>query len=290
MRYVELNEDTQGIIVACAIDGFVSLEACGRGSKPYNYARVTHGFSDRTVYTFMPLHKGDFIAAAWIREPKHDVSSRQSVLVLNTSFQRTCTFGHYVPTEREHRYRFEPLLKQNAYRITGFCYNDDAVLFSGRLKIGVTYEGKAIGSLTTPPLQAAYTMPKPWIPQWWASSPSLAGASKRRGWNVSSASLARANHVRMFVNNKKSHKPTMGMLLSYEDHQESLGQYRFDCDVEDYDLTGPMCFFSGETILGPYIKIICNSEEKPGWTEIPRAAKLVWWFTDVCSQLDVLTM
>ncbi|KAJ5060964.1 hypothetical protein PSV09DRAFT_2381378 [Bipolaris maydis] len=259
MRYVELNDDTQGIIVGCGLEGFMNLETYGHSGKPHNYARTRGKTPERMTYICFPLSHGESLLLHGF---------------VNTSFERTCTFGYYVPREHEHRHRYEPLVIQNAYRITGFCYSNKLSVSTLQTKIGVTHEEKPIGPLTNPPCQDEYTIPNHWIPQWYVSSACLSGVT----------------HVRMFVNNKESHKPTMGMLLSYENHQESLGQYRFDCDVEDYDLTEPMYFFSGDTQIGPYIKVICNGEEKPDWTEIPRTAKLVWWFTAACSWLDVLPM
>ncbi|XP_014550746.1 hypothetical protein COCVIDRAFT_31588 [Bipolaris victoriae FI3] len=275
MRYVGLNDDTQGIIVGCGHEGFVHLETYGHSGKPYNYSQTWSAFPDRVAYICFPLSKGEVITAAWIRELDNDLSIRQPALVVNTSLERTCTFGNYVPRENEHLYRYEPLVKQNAYRITGFCYNNKTTGSSLQTKIGITHKEKPVGPLPSPPRQAAYTLPNHWIPQWYVSSACLSGVT----------------HVRMFINNKTSHKPTVGMLLSYENHQISLGQYRFDCDEEDFDLTGPMYFFCGDMELRPYVKVICNDgeEKKPDWKEIPRTARLVWWFTAICSQLDVLT-
>ncbi|EUC46163.1 hypothetical protein COCMIDRAFT_36123 [Bipolaris oryzae ATCC 44560] len=273
MRYVELNDDIQGIIVGCCIDGFASLETYDGSGKPHSSARAMDKFSTRTTYIRFPLAQGEFITAAWIREPTDNSSFRQSILVLSTSFQRTCTFGHYVPREDESRYRYEPLVEHNTHQITGFCYNDNGNSSSRQKYIGVTHDEKPIEPLPDPPWQAAFTPPNHWIPQWFMSSACLAGAIR----------------VQTFVNNKESHRPTMGMLLSYESHQESIGQYRFDWDVEDLDVTAPMYFFSGDTKFGPYVKVICNGEEKPDWKKIPRTARLVWWFTAVCSDLDVLT-
>lgn len=190
---------------------------------------------------------------------------------MSTCFQRTCTSGPYVPRECQQEYRYEALVEQSAHRITGFCYNDKGGLPSSQAKIGVTYEEKPMGPLSNPPFQAAYTLPNSRIPQWFVSSACLAGAL----------------HVRLFVDTKQPHTPTMGMLLTYGNRQESLGQCRFDCDVEDYDLTGPIYFSSGETEFGPYTNITCNSVKEQGWREIPPTAKLVWWFTATCSQLDV---
>jgi hypothetical protein len=192
---------------------------------------------------------------------------------LNTSSQRTCTFGPYVPAERQDQYRYKPLLEQNAHQITGFCYNDEGILSSGQTRIGVTYEEKRIGPLSDQPFQASHALPNSPITQWYMSSAPITGVV----------------HVRLFVDTNKSHKPTVGMLLSYSDRQESLGQYGSDYDVEGFELKRSMYFSSGETELGPYTKIACNSEKGQGWREIPPTAEVVWWFTADCSQLDVRT-
>ena len=190
---------------------------------------------------------------------------------LSTSLQRTCTFGPCVPREYQDQYQYQPLVRHNAHRVTGFCYNDKGGLFLGQNRIGVLYEDESLGMLPDPPSQITHALPNSRIPQWFKSSGSLAGVS----------------HIRLCVDNKKSHKPTVGMLLLYANRQESLGQWRYDCDVDDFELTGPVYFFSGETKTGPYTKVVCNREMGEGWNEITRTAGVVWWFTPDCSHIEL---
>lgn len=96
------------------------------------------------------------------------------------------------------------------------------------------------------------------------------------------------DRIRLYTDNEKPHKPTVGILLIYEDHEELLGQFGYDHDVENYELTGPLYFFSGQTQIGPYTKVVYNRETGEGWVMIPRNAELVWWFTPGCSVLEII--
>lgn len=190
---------------------------------------------------------------------------------LSTSLQRTCTFGVCVPRERQDKYRHRPLVKHNAHRVTGFCYNDKGWLFSGQNRIGVIHEDESLGMLPDPPSHITHAPPNSRIPQWFKSS----------------GSLTRVSHIRLCVDNTKPHKPTVGMLLLYANRQEWLGQWRHDCDVDDFELTGPVYFLSGEAKTGPYTKVVCNREMGEGWNEITRTVEVVWWFTPNCSHIEL---
>lgn len=101
--------------------------------------------------------------------------------------------------------------------------------------------------------------------------------------------MAGVSRIRLYTDNEEPHKPTVGMLLVYEDHQEMLGQFGYhDHHIEEHDLTGPLYFFAGKTQMGPYIKVACNREMGQGWVMIPQHAELVWWFTAYCSVLDII--
>ena len=190
---------------------------------------------------------------------------------ISTSSHRTCTFGPYVPLERQNEYQYQLLATHNA-RITGFCINEKGVLSSEQMRVGVTQEDKLLESLPAIPLQASHILPHSSIPQWFQSCGTMTGVTR----------------VQLYTDNTKPHQPTIGMLLVYTDHEEWLGHLRYDCDMENLELTGPMYFFSGETEMGPYTKIVCNKEMGEDWSMVPRTAEIVWWFTPCCSYLDIV--
>lgn len=143
------------------------------------------------------------------------------------------------------------------------------------MKIGVTHENGPMVPLSDPPLQATHILPPSPIPQWFQSSGVMTGV----------------NHIQLYTDNKKPHKPTVGMLLIYTDHEESLGQLGYGCDVELFELTGShtMYYFSGQTEMGPYTRIVCNREMGEGWSIVPRTAEIVWWFTPRCSYVEIIS-
>lgn len=96
------------------------------------------------------------------------------------------------------------------------------------------------------------------------------------------------DHIQLYTDNNKPHKPTIGMLLIYTNHKESLGHLGYECDVESFELTGPLYFSSGQTKMGPYTKVVCNKEMGEGWSMVPRTAGVVWWFTSSCSHLEIV--
>lgn len=81
---MELNNDTRGVIVGCNINGFVSLETYGHGGKPHHYAQRRDVAPKLTAYICLPLAKGEFITAAWIRELNNAISIREPVLVVSS--------------------------------------------------------------------------------------------------------------------------------------------------------------------------------------------------------------
>ncbi|RMZ72815.1 hypothetical protein GMOD_00009865 [Pyrenophora seminiperda CCB06] len=273
MRYVQMNSKVRGIIACCSPDGIVSLDACEHSGKPDICKQTDIYMSEHILCIFFPLAEGEMITGAWLREEKHFIS-RELILVLNTSSQRTRTFGPYFRPERQHQYRYQPLLEKNAYQITGFCYNDRGCYSSAQRRFGVTSADEPLGTLPDEPFQATHTLPNLPILYWFKSSGSFTGVS----------------HVRLCVDTKKPHEPTVGMLLLYEDRQESLGQWRYDCEIRDYELNGRMYFFPGETKSGPYTKISCNDEMKDGWIEIPQTAEVLWWFKSNCSRLEIVSV
>lgn len=76
---------------------------------------------------------------------------RSDVGQTSTSSQRTCTFGPYIPLERQNEYRHQTLVTRNA-RITGFCFNDKGVLSPEQVRIGVTQEDESLESLESLPI------------------------------------------------------------------------------------------------------------------------------------------
>jgi hypothetical protein len=96
-------------------------------------------------------------------------------------------------------------------------------------------------------------------------------------WFYSSASLDGVGQIRLCMDKQKVHVPCIGVLLIYADHEESLGQWRYDRDIENIVLSGPIYLFSGKAAAGPYVKVVGNIEqEEEGWREITRTDRILW--------------
>ncbi|EOA80774.1 uncharacterized protein SETTUDRAFT_35693 [Exserohilum turcica Et28A] len=172
---------------------------------------------------------------------------------------------------RTDKYQYHALVSDDN-RVTGLCYNDKGILSSEQMRIGVTQEKVQLQFATQQPFHTTHTPPISPIPQWFQCS----------------ATMTEVNRIRLYTDNKKPQKPTVGMLLIYETREELLGQFGYDHDIEDYELTGPVYYFSGNTQTGPCTKVVCNREMGEGWIKLPQNAELVWWFRFDCSVLEII--
>ncbi|PVH95625.1 hypothetical protein DM02DRAFT_659961 [Periconia macrospinosa] len=67
MRYVEIRNDTQGIIVSCAHDGIISISTHARSRKPI-FDEEEGVNPNYAVRIYFPLAKNEIILSAWVRE------------------------------------------------------------------------------------------------------------------------------------------------------------------------------------------------------------------------------
>jgi hypothetical protein len=64
MRYVELDNDTRGITIACEDRGIVSIHA----QSPNQTIEIYEEKASGVVWVYFPLAKKEAIVAGWIRE------------------------------------------------------------------------------------------------------------------------------------------------------------------------------------------------------------------------------
>ncbi|KAF2185280.1 hypothetical protein K469DRAFT_779146 [Zopfia rhizophila CBS 207.26] len=276
MRYVGLDNDTRGITVSCNIRGIVSIHAHTRGETVQFYEIIEAKVLGAITWVYFPLAEKETITAGWVREVDTPLNDRQPALVLRTSLYRTCIFGPYVPQDRRHIYRFQPLGNLSASP-TGVCYNDMGIASASHFRLGLTYDVQGTNDwvLSDPHSGDMDSPPDSTIPQWFYSSASLDGAIQ----------------IRLCVDKQKQHVPCIGILLVYVDHEESLGQWRYDRDIEDMVLPAPIYVFSGnDSTAGPYVRVVGSREQEGGdWREITGTDRIVWWFTSECSIVVIRT-
>lgn len=83
------------------------------------------------------------------------------------------------------------------------------------------------------------------------------------GWHDSSAPLDGVRCIRVCIDREKPHHPCIGVVLTYSEppHQEAIGQWRFDRDIEEILVEGPIYICTVTTGTGSYVTNITS--EKP---------------------------
>lgn len=67
MRYVELGNDIQGVIVWCTVSGIISIDTYTGNSK-WRRSRDESRYPRHSVCIFFPLTKNEDVVSAWVRE------------------------------------------------------------------------------------------------------------------------------------------------------------------------------------------------------------------------------
>lgn len=297
MNYVSLEDDgIYGITVSWSLRGTVSIHAHKQGKWPDIYKETEEKTPASIAWIYFPLAEKETITAGWIREIATTVPDRQPALVvstcgrpflaaaaeaatvlthtmqLRTSSHRTCVFGPYVPQTERHRYRFHAL-NTTSSPPSGICYTNLGMESKSHFKLGLHHavHGTMDGITAEPSREdATAPLPRSAIPQWFRSCAPLVGAVR----------------ARLCVDRQKQHAPCIGMLVTYEDREMALGQWRFDKDIRDVHLRS-LVLQHGRTAAGPYVRIAGSRESEGEYYEFSGTEWITWWFTAECGMLQL---
>ncbi|OCL07914.1 hypothetical protein AOQ84DRAFT_294199 [Glonium stellatum] len=264
--------------MSCEDRGIVSIHAYSPGQRVDFYEEVEDKTSTALVWIYFPLSKskGETITAGWVRELNTSINDRR-LAILSTSHQRNRAFGPYIPANYRDAYRFHLIGKEPGFPVTGICYNDMGIASRTQFKFCLLHGAAKTDSYEDVDPQSSFgsirNLPESPIQLWFCSSASLDGVEQ----------------VRVCVDDRKEHLPCVGMLLIYANHEESLGQWRNDRHIEDIKLSGSICISTGNAEAGPYVRAIANHKEgtDKGWREITLMGTIIWWFTPMCSHVDI---
>ncbi|KAF2179339.1 hypothetical protein K469DRAFT_596219, partial [Zopfia rhizophila CBS 207.26] len=160
---------------------------------------------------------------------------------------------------------------------TGVYYNNIEIASASHFRLNLTYNIQEMNDWVLSNLYSGdiNSPPNSIIPQWFYSSALLDGAIQ----------------IRLCIDKQKQHVPCIGILLVYVDHEESLGQWRYDRDIEDIVLLALIYVFSSnDSTAGPYVRVVGSREQEEGdWREITGTDRIVWWFTSECSIVVIRT-
>jgi hypothetical protein len=84
MRYVELDNDTRGITIACEDRGIMSIHAQSPDQTIEIYEEIEEKASG-VVWVYFPLAKKETIVAGWIREVNTSPNNRRPALIISQS-------------------------------------------------------------------------------------------------------------------------------------------------------------------------------------------------------------
>lgn len=84
MRYVELRNDIQGIIVWCTVSGIISINTYTNTSNWRSSGDESRHLRD-AVCIYFPLAKNENVVSAWVRELNDDTNIRCPALIVRQS-------------------------------------------------------------------------------------------------------------------------------------------------------------------------------------------------------------
>ncbi|OCL09030.1 hypothetical protein AOQ84DRAFT_339513 [Glonium stellatum] len=273
MRYVKLDDSTSGVTLSCKSGGTVSIHTHSKlfGQNAEFYEGIESKVSKGLVWIYFPLAPEETIAAGWIRELSSTLNDRRPVIVISTSQQRTRSFGPYVHLDCRSYYRFQSLGSQIGHRVTGFCYNDMGIAASTRFQFTLGHaSGKTTRCMNLKPSFGPIA--------------NIVECSAILDWFYSYALLEGVTCIRVCP-----HRPCIGVILVYSGREETLGQWRFDRDIEKITPSGPIYLCMDKTEIGPFVKGIVGEKpsEEGDWREINVTDTISWWFTSECSQVVI---
>lgn len=257
-------------------------------------------------WIYFPLNLQESITAAWVRKykicrgpasnPVLVVSPRLSCFAsmadrkkLQTSFGRNITFGPQCPIHIINgyiidQYEWLPLIKNGDGPVSGVFHDTLDPEYDHVTDFGVTCNDSSQGGALD--LLRMDTRLEP------TAVPPGRGVANT--WYITKASLNGLIKIQICRDRNQSHHPITGLLLFFSDeHIESLGQFRWECDTSQ-EILQPTYIERDTVGRRHYIKDIRGGTDDSGidlmagqWQRLPRAGSIVWWFGDVG---DIITI
>lgn len=81
MRYVELRNETRGIVVSCALDGFISISTHTR-SHQLRLDKEDGVNQEHTARIYFPLAENEIVLSAWVRELDNNINIRDPAIIV----------------------------------------------------------------------------------------------------------------------------------------------------------------------------------------------------------------
>ncbi|KAM5434494.1 hypothetical protein McanCB56680_001823 [Microsporum canis] len=185
LDYVKLDDNSiQGLLVCCSRvtnGGFYAFSNTSRPFKKFVISMTQRIKKTPIFWIFFPINTGESIEAAWVRRLK-DCHGRSSnpILVIQTTYGRTATFGPHPPAELRELYEFHPLVKENDGVISGIFHNGLDPECEQISEFGVTCNKNH---------RVRATMPQPPIEKYDAPSIPSRGGSPAMTWYLTKAPL-----------------------------------------------------------------------------------------------------
>ncbi|RDW92736.1 uncharacterized protein DSM5745_00058 [Aspergillus mulundensis] len=280
LHYQPLDANIKGLLVCCAGSRMFGIHASS--DTPGALEKFIAEMSRRVTelykhWVYFPLNSREKVTGAWIRKFELPIgSAADPALILHTSRGRTVTFGPQYTGNVLPLCEYRPLMKAGDGPVTGIFHDgfDPASRSKCVAELGVTC-ALPVTDETESPLEVPpdiHIEPPP-VP------PGQGGPTCT--WYLSKVPLKGLLHVQLCRDTEQQHRPILGVLLSFNDgHQEALGQFRWDLNVDEH-VPVPLYFQEGTIGKLDYIKDIKNKVSDGSdvgnstWQRLPDAGSTV---------------
>ncbi|KAL4967478.1 uncharacterized protein BDV14DRAFT_188269 [Aspergillus stella-maris] len=283
LQYLPLDCETRGLMVCCVGTKMIGIQ--GYADTPRKVDKFVEWTNQRLkepgreLWIFFPLNAHEQVLGAWIRHRKGRAPGPFFALILHTCLGRTVTFGAQYPSYVVDGLEYHPLLLTGEAPITGLFHDglDTRIRSNNITEIGITCAGgRESGDSGPPPLPANVH----------SEPPGVSPGSPNSTWFLSRAPLKSVSKMQLCRDIRKPYRPVMGVLVFYEDqHVESLGQMRWDFDVNEY-VSAPFYIRKRNVNGWDCVLDIRSSksninlmEDSDTWERLPLDGTIVWWFS-----------
>ncbi|KAK2766071.1 hypothetical protein FQN54_007586 [Arachnomyces sp. PD_36] len=344
LHYVPVQPSTQGPVARRSYTVNMGIYPFKGISTDYTkFVRKMNANREYDLYwMYFPLHTGEKIRYFWTRKSHHYYGGESGPVIavseirtlwtvpilrtkhnnpqpqqLETTRNRTITFGTYAPAHFLPNLDFKLILKDGDGDLSGIIHDgyDPNNEYMTDIGIATTrhVHPKLTDILNPLPENGLQTALQPHSQRDRDRVPTLdtyaapsvhLRASAAQGatfWHLTKAPLPNLHHIQSCRDTSQPHKPYIGMLLTYTDNsQECLGQFRWDMEISN-KIEVPVWVRVGtlghnwEALSHPrfsenrYIRNVrWGKGEGEGWNEIPSKGTLLWWFGEFGDSIEVV--
>lgn len=309
MTWAPFEPGLRGLLVALTSDKILKIRAWHDHSDVSSITQDQSSFHGNVFWKYFPIGAAEDITNIWVRENPMRHSDSPHILV-HTSSKRSTIFGPYISPHSQEEFPFVGLtvdphadlqstLNRNQdchCQISGIYYSTCGPLRKGTGAFGVECntnakhlqngvhcdsDQPAIGNSLGGTSPAWNPVPEHTI------YPSQPPGVQNQEWFASTASMEGIEKLEMCRDPSHQKVSYIGLLLHYPDRCESVGQWRWDCQIDTLSRA------DGDTWLS--FKWEGTSEEDHVacvefgagkkmttfnnlWVNVPLSSDVIWWF------------